>query len=96
MNEQDFMLLLNQVAKIAKPFNDGYTNASSMSDQLADLGLDSLDMLLTGVYLCDIFKIDEETGKALRPMTVQELYDFLMANKTHTPTSVEDAMKEVQ
>lgn len=96
MTEQDFMTLLNAVAKIAKPFNGEYKDVTSMSDNLADSGLDSLDMLLTSVYLCDVFDIDEETGKTLSATNVQELYDWLMQNKKRMPESVEDALKEIK
>lgn len=96
MTEQDFMTLLNAVAKIAKPFNSEYKDVTSMSDKLADSGLDSLDMLLTSVYLCDVFDIDEETGKTLSATNVQELYDWLMQNKKRMPESIEDALKEIK
>jgi acyl carrier protein len=96
MTEQDFMTLLNAVAKIAKPFNGEYKDVTSMSDKLADSGLDSLDMLLTSVYLCDVFDIDEETGKTLSATTVQELFDLLMLHKRRMPESVEAALKDIK
>jgi hypothetical protein len=96
MNEQDFIELLNSVARIAKPFDNGYKDVTALSDKLVDSGLDSLDLLLTSVYLCDIFNIDEEKGKQFQPITVQDVYDFLMANKTQTPSSVEEALKGIK
>jgi hypothetical protein len=96
MTEEEFIQLLNKVARLAKPFDNGYTDVVSMSDKLADSGLDSLDMLLTGVYLCDIFKVDEEVSKQLQATTVQELHDFLMSNRTHMPESVGEALKDIQ
>lgn len=96
MNNEDFLKLLNEVAKIAKPFNDDYVDATAMTDKLVDCGLDSLDMLLTGVYLCDIFHIDEEISKTLQPATVQELHDFLMLHHTKMPDSVEEALKDIK
>jgi len=96
MNEQEFLKLLNAVAKIAKPFNDGYVEATSMSDGFLETGLDSLDMLLTGVYMCDAFGIDEEIGKTLQPNNVQEMYDFLMLHKTKNPATAEEALKDIQ
>lgn len=96
MNEQEFLKLLNAVARVAKPFNDDYVDATSMSDDFAGCGLDSLDMLLTGVYMCDAFAIDEETGKQLQPKNVQELYDFLMLHHKKMPVSAEEALKEIQ
>lgn len=96
MNEQEFLKLLNAVARVAKPFNDDYVDATSMSDDFASCGLDSLDMLLTGVYMCDVFGIDEEVGKTLQPQNVQELYDFLMLHQKKIPVSADEALKEIQ
>jgi acyl carrier protein len=96
MTEQDFMTLLNAVAKIAKPFNGEYKDVTSMSDKLADSGLDSLDMLLTSVYLCDVFDIDEETGKTLSATNVQELYDWLMQHKRRMPESLDAALEAIK
>jgi acyl carrier protein len=96
MNEQEFLKLLNAVAKIAKPFSDDYVEATSMSDDFANCGLDSLDMLLTGIYMCDAFAIDEETGKQLQPKNVQELYDFLMLHQKKIPASADEALKGIQ
>ena len=96
MNEQEFLKLLNAVARVAKPMNDDYVDAVSMSDDFANCGLDSLDMLLTGIYMCDVFAIDEETGKQLQPKNVQEMYDFLMLHKKKIPTSVDEAIKDIQ
>jgi acyl carrier protein len=96
MTEQDFMTLLNAVAKIAKPFNAEYKDVTSMSDKLADSGLDSLDMLLTSVYLCDVFDIDEETGKTLSATTVQELFDWLMQHKRRMPESLDAALEAIK
>jgi hypothetical protein len=96
MNEQEFLKLLNAVAKIAKPFNDDYKDATSLSEKLADSGLDSLDMLLTTIYMCDAFKVSEEVGKTMQVETVQQMYDFLMANHQYMPASAEDALKEIK
>ena len=96
MNEQEFLKLLNAVARVAKPMNDDYVDAVSMSDEFANCGLDSLDMLLTGIYMCDVFAIDEETGKTLQPKNVQELYDFIMLHQKKMPASVDEAIKEIQ
>ena len=96
MNEQEFLKLLNAVARIAKPFNDEYKDATSLADKFYDTGLDSLDMLLTSIYMCDAFKIDEEVGKTMHATSVQEMYDFLMANQQYMPASAEDALKEIK
>jgi acyl carrier protein len=96
MNEQEFLKLLNAVAKIAKPFSNEYVDATLMSDKFVDSGLDSLDMLLTSTYMCDAFCVNEEVGKTMQVSSVQEMYDFLMLNKTKMPATAEEALKDIQ
>ena len=96
MNEQDFLRLLNEVIKLAKPFSGDMAEVSSMSEDLTAIGMDSLDLLITGVYLCDVLGIDEETAKSVQAITPQTFYDILMAHKTREPSSVEEALKEIQ
>lgn len=95
MNDQEFLKLLNAVAKKAKSFGNDYAEITAMSDKLADSGLDSLDMLLANAYMCDAFKIDDEVAKAFHAITAQEMYDFLMQHKQFTPESADAALAEI-
>lgn len=95
MNEQEFLKLLNAVAKSAKKLDDEYTSVTAMSDTLLDSGIDSLDMLLIHMHMCDAFKIDNKDAESLDAVTVQDMYDFLMQHKKHSPETAGDALANI-
>ena len=95
MNEEEFIKLTNAVLKIAKPFGDQLKLVASMADKFADLNVDSLDMLLTSIYMCDVFNIDEELGKTMQAVTVQDMRDFLFQHHRQMPENAEAALKEI-
>jgi len=64
MTDQEFIQLLNEVAKKAKPFHNELNSIDTMDQILKDTGLDSLDSLMCVVYLCEIY--DAKTKKAKR------------------------------
>lgn len=73
-----------------------FDNAKSLDDKLQDIDIDSLDSLLMGLYLCELYGIPEDKGKELSPVTVREIHDFLMAHKTKEPESLEAAIEAIQ
>ena len=77
MTDQEFIELLNQVAKKAKPFNSELLPIESMDMDLKETGLDSLDMLMCTVYLCEIFDVEDEKSKEMVGATPQDLLNFL-------------------
>ena len=92
----DFIELFNMVARVAKPVHMSFTPASAMEEEMANLGLDSLDGLVMMMYLTELYGIDDETCKEWHPKTVQEVYDLLMAHKTMEPESVEKAKEQIK
>jgi acyl carrier protein len=92
----DFIKLFNEVAKVAKPMHPDFDNAKSLEDKFMDIEVDSLDCLIIGIYLCEIYGISEELGKTLNPQTLQEMYDFLMLHKTKEPESIEAVVEAIQ
>ena len=94
--EMNLIELFNQVARVAKPLHADFNNAKSMDDKMADIGIDSLDGLLMMMFFCEIYGINPEITKEWFPLTVQEFYDLLMANKTKEPASVEEAIKAIK
>jgi hypothetical protein len=92
----DFIELFNQVARVAKPLHTDFNNAKAMDDKMVDIGVDSLDGLLIMMFFCEIYGIDPDITKEWFPITVQEFYDLLMANKTTEPTSIEEAIKAIK
>jgi len=93
LNNQDFLTLLNQVAKKAKPFNDELAPITDMGALLKDSGLDSLDQLMCTVYLCEIFDVEDEKSKEMLVKTPQEALDFLTTNGRRQPETLEAALE---
>lgn len=91
MTDQDFILLLNQVAKKAKPFNDELLPIDSMDMVLVETGLDSLDMLMCTVYLCEIYDVEDEKSKEMRGSTPQDLFNFLKEWGRRQPSDLTQA-----
>lgn len=92
----DFIKLFNATARISKPMHPDFDNAKSLEDKLQDIDVDSLDCLLIGLYLCELYGIPEEKGKELMPITVGDIHDFLMLHKTKEPESLEAAIEAIQ
>jgi acyl carrier protein len=78
MTDQEFIELLNDVAKKARPFiANGAQKIESMDSIIRDTGLDSLDMLMCVVYLCEIYDVEDEKSKEMQGETPQDLLNFL-------------------
>ena len=89
----DFLELFNAVAKVARPVHVQYTPVPDKESQIVDFGMDSLDMLMVSVYLCELHGIPEEIGKEMHAETVQQFEDFINAHKTQVPESIEAAVE---
>lgn len=96
MTEQDFLKLLHEVAKKAKPFHADLKEINRMDMPFTDAGLDSLDLLMCTVYLCEVFDIEDEKSKEMQATTPQESWDFLNANARRQPESLEQAIGWIQ
>jgi len=91
LNDTEFLELLNQVAKKAKPFHDELIPITDMDAVLADSGLDSLDLLMCAVYLAEIFDVEDEKSKEMVVKTPKEALDFVLAYGRRQPQSCEEA-----
>lgn len=92
----NFIELFNAVAKVAKPLNVDFNGAKSLDDKMTEIGIDSMDSLIIGIYLCEIYGVSEEEGKNWSPQTVQEFYDLLIRHKTKDPESIESAIAAIK
>jgi len=92
MTDQEFIELLNQVAKKAKPFHNELAPIDDMNANLADVGLDSLDTLMCIVYLCEIYDVEDEKSKEMTATTPRECLDFLEQWGRRKPESLEAAV----
>ena len=92
----DFIELFNVVARVAKPVHLDLKQAESLDDKFEDLGVDSLDGLVIGMYLFELYGIGEDKEEGFHPETVGAFYEFLIANKTKEPKSIEEAREQIQ
>lgn len=88
----NFIDLFNMVSDAARPAHAGKLPAASMEDELANIGIDSLDGLIMIMYFCELYGIpDDDETKDWHPKTVQEVEDYIERRKTQTPESLEAA-----
>ena len=87
MTEQELLDILEGVVELATPLNSNGVKIKSLDENLSETGLDSLDMLMVGIYLGDIYGVSEDDLKTLQPVTVRDLFEFMCKHKTKEPTS---------
>ena len=95
MTEKELLQLLKGVIALATPLNSNGVDITSLDTTLADTGLDSLDLLMLGIYLSDIYGVSEEIAKTMQPTTVREMFEFMCQHKTKEPISVEAALNDI-
>lgn len=93
----DFVELFNAVVKVAKPvFADELKPITDPFTPFKETHVDSLDLLMVVIYMCEIYGISEEVGKNAKPTNMAELQVFLEEHKTRTPGSVQEALEQIQ
>lgn len=92
----DYLELFNRLIALARPVNASKAEAKSLEQNLKDTGLDSLDLLMIGIYLSDVFGVDEETAKQGQFTTVGGMCHYFALYGTKKPQTVEEALKDVQ
>ena len=92
----DHLKLFNEIVKVATPLNSNKAEATALMQPLADTGLDSLDLLMVGIYLAEIFGVPEEQAKQVKANTVGEMISYMHFYRTKEPVSVEEAIKSIQ
>jgi len=93
----DKLELFNALILVATPVNSNGAVATSLDQPLADTGLDSLDLLMMGIYLSDIYGVPEEIAKEMQPVTVNDMFVYLEQHKTKDlPATLSEALELVQ
>jgi acyl carrier protein len=92
----DFVELFNGLAKLAKPLHKPENNATSLDQYVKELGLDSLDVVLTFMYLADVYGLDEEVSKSIPPTTLKEIQAFCEERGQCEYNSAEEAIEAVE
>ena len=92
----EFLDLFNKVARVARPAHHAYKPIDSMDILFEDTELDSLDMLMIGMYMSEIYGIDDAIAKTLNPKTPNEMLGDINQHKTKEPESVDVAMQGIK
>jgi acyl carrier protein len=93
----DFLELFNEVVKVVKPAFAGQLTPITDADKpLKGTHVDSLDLLMVVIYMCELYGVSEEVGKEAKPTTVAELQAFLEQHKTKEPASVQEALEQIR
>jgi acyl carrier protein len=92
----NFIELLNKVGRVARPAHHEFVPIEFMEERFEESCFDSLDMLMIGMYMSEIYDIDDEIAKELNPETVQEMYDLVQLHKKRDPESMEWAMELIK
>ena len=92
----DKLELFNALITIVTPVNSNKAVATSLDQPLNETGLDSLDLLMMGVYLSDLYGVPEEIAKQAQPTTVGEMIDYMEQHKTkEPPATAQEAVEQV-
>ena len=92
----DKLQLFNGLIMVVTPVNSMGATATSLDQPLAETGLDSLDLLMIGIYLSDIYGVSEEIAKTMQATTVNDMFVFMEQHATKTPTNIEEALESVK
>ena len=92
----DKLELFNGLIAIVTPVNSMGAEATSLDQPLGETGLDSLDLLMIGIYLSDIYGVPEEIAKTMQVATINEMFVFMEQHATKTPTNIHDALESVK
>ena len=92
----DFLDLFNKVARVARPAHHAYKPLTDMNIKFTETELDSLDMLMIGMYMAEIYGISDEVSKTLSPKTPSDMLNDINQHKTQEPESIEAAMEVIK
>jgi len=96
ISDEDFLRLFNTAMALAKPMGKPTVNAEQIDSGFETIDVDSLDLLIIAMYLCDAFAVPEEVGNEMRPANLREIKDFLVANATVEGFHVNSAIAVMQ
>ena len=92
----DYVALFNEITNVIKIVGAESCKAASLEVTLETIALHSLDTVMLGVFLGELFGIDEEVAKDMPIGSLKEIFDFVVANKTTEPESIEAAVEAIK
>jgi acyl carrier protein len=91
----DKIELFNAIARHARPASMDEVKANSLEDNFADVGLDSLDVIMVFIYFAEVYGVPEEVAKELQPQNVGECVTLFEQHATKHPQTIVEAMKNI-
>ena len=107
MNESQKIELINHIIKLARPVSADELKVTTLDTEMKDTGLDSLDFLMVGVYMGDVYGLSEEDLKGLQPkppaegeepksFTLRDMFNYMEKHATKQPTNLEEAIASIE
>jgi len=99
VTDNEILEMLNAAVKLARPLGGDDIVIHSLDTLIKDTGLDSLDILMTGVYIADVYGVSDEAMKEIQfneTSTVRDFIKFMQDHKTKEPATLEEAMENIK
>lgn len=77
MTNEEFLEVITEVAKIAKPMHKDTVKVDDMEAGWPEFSIDSLDLLMITIYMCELWGVPEEIGKTMQVRNATEMKAFL-------------------
>jgi len=94
MDFSDFLNLFNEIAK--RESKERASLAENRENTLVELGLDSMDIMMLGIFFTDWWGVPKDVSKVVRPTTVGQFYDFLEQHKTKNPPHAQACLQDYE
>ena len=91
----NYLDLLNGLGRRVKPATSAFRPAEALEAPQGETGLDSLDVTMLAVYVCELFAIPEAIGKDFAPKTFADVVAFIDQHATRRPASLDEAFAAV-
>jgi len=92
----NFVDLFNALLKTLKPDDEHLIFATSIDDTFQELLSDSLDIMMIILYICEAYGVSEEVARTFMPMSVKDIQDFILENKTIDPQSIDEILSKLK
>lgn len=99
MTDHDLLEILNAAVKLARPIGAQDIHIESLDTPIKETGLDSLDILMVGVYISDVYGVSEENMKLMafqEGATIRDFMNFMIEHKTKDPQTLQEALEAIK
>lgn len=107
MNDSQKVELMNHIIALARPVSAEQLKITTLDVEMKDTNLDSLDFLMMGVYLGDVYGLSDEDLKNMQPkppeegeepqsFTMRDIFNYVEKHATKTPATLEEAIASIE